>query len=221
MAEYQVRYCAITMKEDKENSLNDLNSKALKPNQGYCISILIILLFSFVLDIYSIYVGQYVVSNLALVAVMVVITILMILDREALKLRYPDQKIFNGFSVLIVPLYLFLRSRFLGEKQYFLSLWILLMLIGTGISYLVEEAYANLPSCVDQYVMWNLKNIVALNGYEFIDMKNIQQLSVDTEQYIRVCQGSVSIAETGTETVQYKISWIEKLGDWKIEYIVD
>lgn len=95
------------------------------------------------------------------------------------------------------------------------------MIVGTGVTYLVEEAYAKLPSCADQYVMWNLKNIVESNGYEFIDMKNIKQIIVDTEQYIRICQGSVSIAETGTETIQYKISWIEALDNWDIECIIN
>ena len=209
------------MNKGKESSLSESNGKAVKTSQGYCISIIVILLLSFGIDIYCLYVGQYAMSSLALIVVMVIVTILMILDREALKAHYPDRKIFNGFSVLIVPLYLFLRSRFVGEKQYFLGLWILVMIMGTSISYLVEEAYAKLPSCADQYVMWNLKNIVESNGYEFIDMKNIKEISMDTEQYIRVCQGSVSIAETGTETVQYKISWIEALDDWDIEYIVE
>lgn len=209
------------MNEDRGNRLSDLKEKQSKHSQGYCISIVVVLILSFILEIYWLYLGHYDVMNLLMIGVLVIITILMLLDREALKISYPDQKIFNGFSILIVPLYLFLRSRFVGEKQYFLASWLLIMIVGTSIAYKVDEAYAELPSCADQYVMWNLKNIVALNGYNFIDMKNIKEISVDTEQYIRVCQGSVSIAETGTETVQYKISWIEALNEWDIEYIVE
>lgn len=211
----------ITMNEDKENNLNDFKEKQLKHSQGYCISIMVLIFLSFVIEVYYLYRGQYNMADVSIIVIMIIVTILIVLDRASLKAHYPDRKIFNGFSILIVPVYFFLRSRFVGEKQYFLSFWVLLMVVGTGVTYLVDEAYAKLPSCADQYVMWNLKNIVESNGYEFINMKNIQQISVDTEQYIRVCQGSVSIAETGTETVQYKISWIEALDDWNIEYIVE
>lgn len=201
--------------------MSDLKEKQSKHSQGYCISILVLLFLSFVIEVYYIYRGQYNMADASIIVVMIIVTILTVLDRADLKSHYPDRKIFNGFSILIFPVYFFLRSRFVGEKQYFLGSWIVLMIVGTGVTYLVDEAYAKLPSCADQYVMWNLKNIVESNGYEFIDMKNIKEISVNTEQYIRVCQGSVSIAETGTEIVQYKISWIEALDDWDIEYIVE
>lgn len=199
--------------------MSDLKEKQSKHSQGYCISIVVVLILSFILEIYWLYLGYYDVMSLLMVGVLVIITILMLLDREALKTNYPDQKIFTGFSILIIPLYLFLRSRFVGEKQYFLISWLLIIIIGTSVTYKVDEAYENLPSCVDRYVIGELSDLVAWNGYQFVKLQNAQEISADSEKRIRICQGSISMVDMNIEPVKYKIHWLEILNEWKVEFI--
>jgi hypothetical protein len=205
----------------KGSRLSDLKEKQSKHSQGYCISIVVVLILSFILEIYWLHLGYYDVMSLLMISVLVIITILMLLDREALKINYPDRKIFTGFSILIVPLYLFLRSRFVGEKQYFLISWLLIMIVGTSITYKVDEAYENLPSCVDRYVIGELSDLVAWNGDKFVKLKDVQEISADSDKRIRICQGSISMADMSVKPVKYKIHWLEILNEWKIEFVTE
>lgn len=188
---------------------------------GFCLSILIITFLSFGVQMYGLYLGDYDLLNLSMIAVLVIVTILMIIDREALKERYPDRQIFSGWSIIFVPAYLYLRSKFVREKQYLLLSWIGLVMVGTSVTYYIEKAYDHLPSCADVFVISELQYIVEQNGYGLLKMSNMHEISADIENRTRTCESNVFLASMDNipDSIQYKISWSEILGAWDIHFL--
>lgn len=72
--------------------------------------------------------------ELAMILSNCLMLLLLYLDREALKEKYPQEPIFSIFWVLIVPVYLFFRSRFLNDNQRFFIISIILFMMSVMTS---------------------------------------------------------------------------------------
>lgn len=179
---------------------------SIKHSNGYCIALLIITILSFILGFFLMFYGDLLMIELSFYVTILIITLILVMDREHLKAVYPDRKMFIGLSVILVPWYLYQRAKFLGTRQTFLLIWAGVMVLGVGVDYFLEKLYGGLPSCDDPDVVVAVNEIVNNMGFHFVSVTDIQELSFDEDSQLRICQGVVTTAYD-TEEGKYLIYW--------------
>lgn len=184
-------------------------NREIKHSNRYCIALLAITVLSFIVGILLMYFGDQNSIDFSFYATILLITIVLVLDRDHLKNTYPEKKIFPAITVILVPWYLYQRAKFVGEKQTYLKIWIVIMLLGAVSDYFIDKAFSGLPSCGDSRVVNAMSEIVENMGLSFESLSNTQEVSFDEASQMRVCQGTVTTQYMGAEEGQYKIYWAD------------
>lgn len=178
-----------------------------KHSNGYCIALLVVTVLSFVVGILLMFLGDQNSIDFSFYATILLITIVLVLDRDHLKNAYPEKKIFPAMTVILVPWYLYQRAKFVEEKQTYLKIWIVIMLFGAIADYFIDKAFSGLPHCSDSNVTNAMSEIVGNMGLIFENLTNIQEVSFDEESQVRICHGTVSTQDMGAEEGKYTIYW--------------
>lgn len=183
------------------------DEKDLKHTNGYCIALLIMTFLSFIIGIILMMNGQDIAMELLFYATILIITLILVMDREHLKEIYPERKIFAGITVILVPWYLYQRAKFLKTRQTFLIIWVIMMVLGTAADYVMDKIYGGLPSCGDRDVIAAIEEIVNNRRLGFVSLTNIEEESFDEALEVRVCHGSVTTAYEDNAQGKYQIYW--------------
>lgn len=142
--------------------------------------------------------------DFSLLVTVLVITLLLILDRESLKNCYPNEKIFTGISVILVPWYLYARAKFLGHKQGFLFIWATIVAIGILTNYWIEKSHSGLPACHDTRVTEWLGEMV---GNSVISLTDIEEISFEEVSEARVCKSILTQKDDDIRRLYYTVYW--------------
>lgn len=172
----------------------------------YCLILIGITALSFILNIFFYVRDMPEFLDLLFLTVILLVTLLLVMDREALKASYPEQKIFTGITVFFVPWYLYARAKFLRNKQWLLLIWAIVVAIGMSADYWVEKTYNWLPTCEDQRVTEWLGEKINNVGGAFISLTEIEQLSFDEFSEVRICK-SILTQEDDVRTFYYTVYW--------------
>lgn len=182
------------------------NKLKMKHSDGYCIALLVVTILSFITGFWLIFYGDQLTMELSFYVTILIITLILVMDREHLKVVYPDREIFMGLTVILVPWYLYRRAKFLGKRQTFLKIWAGIIVLGLFSDYLIEKAYGGLPACNDSGVIVAMNEIVENMGLSFEGLSKIEERGFDEESQIRICHGTVT-TEYGAEEGEYSIYW--------------
>lgn len=123
-----------------------VKEKDIKHSNGYCIALLIVTFLSFLVGLILMMYEEALSMELLFYGTILIITLILVMDREHLKEIYPEKKIFAGITVILVPWYLYQRAKFLNQRQTFLLIWVLMMVLGTAIDYVLEKINSGLPT---------------------------------------------------------------------------
>lgn len=164
----------------------------------------------FAVNIVFTYLGIYVDRSLLTGGYIVAVIVLAILDTGNLRKSYPDKGVFSIIYIVLLPLYLYRRGRYLDSNQKMLGSWFLVLILGLFSEYYYVNFITDLPSCHNAQTKSTIADMFKNAGYSVVEVKGMKEEGFNKNSEVRVCSGYLVTEKRKSIPITVKINWQDK-----------